>query len=328
MILFFTWIVYTREGQGSDFLNVMASVTLNAFFFFAYAYITAYILVPVFLVKRRFIFFSFIFLILGFLLTFVKYHFSDLLFYSTVTTYPTGSTPQLNAAYFVTNTKDMSFIVAVFIIAKYAKDNHYKQRRLHELHDQQASSEIRVLKNQLDPHIIFNNLNNLYSISLTNSEKLPENISKLRALLDYYFHKGQKSLVRVTEELQVIEDYIGLEKLRYTGRLKLDYFTDYNFGGKQIVPFLLFSIVENCFQHGCADDSGNIWIMIKITALNDGLSMIASNSKPANILIDSSASANSRGSITRMLSVFYPGRHALKIDERDDSYTLDMKISL
>lgn len=328
MIALFTWIVYFRGQTSITFSSALLAVILNAFFFLAYAYLTAYLLVPKLLMKRRFLLFLLLFLAGGFLLTFLKYIFSDYLFYDAITSGLVTAHDKLDVAYLLVNTKDMTFIVSVFIIVKYAKDNRFKQRRLRELSDQQFQAEIRILRNQLDPHVIFNNLNNLYSLSLNNSAALPVNLSRFRRILEYYFKKGDLPKVSVEEELGLIDDFIGLEKLRYAGRLKIEFNKKGLFGEKQIVPFLLFSIVENCFEHGCADNSGMMWIRIAVQSEGDGIIFHASNSLPDHYFTGSADDSGAPVSISRWLSVFYPDKHSLRVNDRDQRYAVDLKLKL
>jgi sensor histidine kinase YesM len=328
LVTLFSWVVNFR-GQGSvTFSSAVLSVTLNAFFFLTYAYLTAYLLVPKLLMKRRFLLFFVLFLAGGGLLTSMKYIFSDYLFYDAIAQGSLTAHGKLDLTYLLVNTKDMTFVVSVFIIVKYAKDNRFKQRRLRELSEQQFQAEIRILRNQLDPHVIFNNLNNLYSLSLNNFSALPINLARFRRILEYYFKRGEVPKVFVEEELNLIDDFIGLEKLRYAGRLKIEFSRKGDFGEMQIVPFLLFSFVENCFEHGCTDNSGMMWIRIAVQSENDGIIFHASNSLPQHYV---TGAANDFGTLvgtSRLLSVFYPDKHSIRVNDRDQRYAVELKLKL
>jgi sensor histidine kinase YesM len=328
IIVFFSWIVSFRGQASITFSSAVLAVTLNAFFFLTYAYLTAYLLVPKLLMNRRFFLFFVLFLAGGVLLTSLKYIFSDYLFYDAITAGSVNVHEKLDVAYILVNTKDMTFIVSVFIIVKYAKDNRFKQQRLRELSDQQFQAEIRILRNQLDPHVMFNNLNNLYSLSLNNFSALPVNLSRFRRILEYYFKKGDVPKVFVEEELSLIDDFIGLEKLRYASRLKIDYSKKGVFTEMQIVPFILFSIVENCFEHGCTDNSGIMWIRIAVQSEIDGITFHASNSLPEYYFAGSADDSGMPVNISRLLKVFYPDKHSIRVNERYQRYAVDLKLKL
>lgn len=120
------------------------------------------------------------------------------------------------------------------------------------------------MKSQLKPHFLFNTLNNIYFLSITNSKATSASISQLSDILDYTLHKGHKKLVDISEELKIVNDYIELERLRYDERLKISKFEKIEFSG-YIPPLLYLSFVENAFKHGAEKTSGDIKVKISIT---------------------------------------------------------------
>jgi hypothetical protein len=329
MILIFSWLVYLRDESGLDFLLVVRGVSGNSFFFFAYAYIVAYLLVPILLSRKRYILFALSFLISGMLISSIKFVFSDYLFYTTIAADLSGRMRVLDFSYILVNTKDMTFIVAIFLIAKFSKDNYHIRIRLKELHDQQIRSEIKLLKNQLDPHVVFNNLNNIYSLSLNNSDLLAENLGRFKSILHYYFIEGKGPMVELEKELQNIESFICLEKLRYGDRLTVEFEVEGPQERKKIVPFVLFSFVENCFEHGCSIDYGKAWIRIIVKIEKDSLVFHASNSKPENVLNSETKSDRRDVKTTKnKLDLLYPGKYLLRIEDGTDKYSLDLKLRM
>ena len=324
MISIFSWVVFMREGETRGIGNIIASVTANSVFFFGYAYLTAYLLVPKLLLRRRILYFILAFLSSGILISILKFTVSDYIFYSAISADLNSRSFPLNLSEIVVNTKDMTFIVAIFLIAKYARDNYKINRRLGEVRDHQIRSEIKLLRNQLNPHVVFNNLNNIYSLALNNSPTLAQNITNLRSVLSYYFRDGKEDTVPIHTELEVIRNYISLEKLRYGDRLKVDFKTEGEMLGN-IVPFVLFSFIENCFEHGCSIDSGIAWIKVHVISNKNSLVFHASNSRPLNLLVENS---NKGSDLRSRLELLYPGRHILRIDDRKDMYCVDLKLKL
>ncbi|MCF8346140.1 MAG: histidine kinase, partial [Bacteroidales bacterium] len=219
MNLLFTWVLMMRGDNAGSLGDAMQNVFVNSIFFFGYAYITAYLLVPRFLTKGRYLLFAFLFFFAGITLSWLKFIFSDYVFYTAI-----GGDLALriiapDLSQILVNTKDMTFIVALFLIAKYTKDNYTVRNRLAHLQDDQIRSEIRLLRNQLDPHVVFNNLNNLYTLGVNYSPEVFVNLGRLRSVLSYYLLDGSKSKVKFSRELQAIGDFLALEKLRYGERL-------------------------------------------------------------------------------------------------------------
>ncbi len=329
MNLLFTWVIAMRSGQDQQLQEIARNVLINSFFFFGYAYLTAYVLVPLLLSRGKYIMFIIFFLLAGSLISWLKFIFSDYLFYSVIGNDPGSKIGAADLSRILVNTKDMTFIVALFLIAKYTKDNHQVNSRLAMLQDDQLRSEIRLLRSQLDPHVVFNNLNNLYCLSLNHSPAVSANLGRLRSVLSFYFVDGKKEKVNLSRELQAIGDYLNLEKLRYGDRISVDYRTEGDPGQKEIFPLVLFPFIENCLEHGCSTESGSAWIRIWVKVESDALTFHASNSKPATVpeaLGD--VIGRRKSGPAEKLDLLYPGKHILRVENRKDLYSVDVKLKL
>lgn len=151
------------------------------------------------------------------------------------------------------------FISIMFIIRyKDEKENSVR------LQKEKAELELKSLKSQLNPHFLFNTLNNIYSLSLSNSDQTSTSISQLSDILDYILYKGQKKWVSVAEEIAVINHYIALESLRYHDeRLKIDRKIILN-TSNSVPPLLYLTLVENAFKHGAGKSSDPTTIKIEL----------------------------------------------------------------
>lgn len=133
-----------------------------------------------------------------------------------------------------------------------------------QLEKEKTELELKSLKSQLNPHFLFNTLNNIYSLSISHSDKTSQSISQLSDILDYILYKGQKKWVSVADELSIIDDYIALESLRYSDeRLKITKkltLTTPN----SIPPLLYLTLVENAFKHGAGKSSEQTEIKIEL----------------------------------------------------------------
>ncbi len=132
-----------------------------------------------------------------------------------------------------------------------------------KLQKEKSELELQSLKSQLHPHFLFNTLNNIYSLSVSNSDKTSRSISQLSDILDYILHKGQQKWVSIAEELAVIDDYIALESLRYRDeRLKVNKKIILH-SSNLIPPLLYLTLVENAFKHGAGKNAGHTEIHIE-----------------------------------------------------------------
>ena len=131
---------------------------------------------------------------------------------------------------------------------------------------------------KIDPHFLFNTLNNLYSFVLMNSPKAPDMIMKLSAMLDYVLYKSQVDKVPLKDEVEAIENFVGLEQTRYGDRLHV-YSSIKGDLTTTISPLILLSIVENAFKHGASGDIDEPKINIDIYSNGSGIHCAVQNTK-------------------------------------------------
>ena len=243
MVLLFAWVAYSRSGEPASFWSGYLMVFTNALFFFGYAYITVYLLIPKFLLKRKILVFFIVFVLTGLALSLLKFLFSDYIFYQAIA--PENATPGnlISLQALLVNTKDMTFIVAVFALAKFARDHTTLELNNRELQRKELEAELKLIEHQMDPHVIFNNFNNLYSISIYRPEYLKPTVKKLKAILHYLFQESKSDKVMLAKEVEMINNYIGLETLRYGDRLKVRFETEGHMNGLKIAPLILYSFV-------------------------------------------------------------------------------------
>ena len=166
------------------------------------------------------------------------------------------------------------------IAIKLLKSFYIKQKENQLLTRENANAELQLLKAQIHPHFLFNTLNNIYSFTLSKSSEAPALVEKLSDTIHYMITDCKTDTVQLQKELKMLEDYIGLEKVRYGERLELSLDITNDYQNKSIAPLLMIPFVENCFKHGSSMTLGKQWIRLKITLHNDVLDFNLSNSKP------------------------------------------------
>ena len=329
MVLLFSWVAHSRSDPGGSFLDVFLMVLVNAVVFFGYAYLTVYLLIPKILVKRRVFLFLAAFILGGIALSGLKFLFSDYLFYQAIS--PENASPghTLNLADLLVNTKDMTFIVAIFAIVKYARDHYVLKSNIRELQQKGLEAEIKLLEHHMDPHVIFNNFNSLSSISLNRPEYLKTTVKKLRSVLHYLFRESKLEKVSLSREIEMIENYIGLEKLRYGERLKISYDNKGSTQGLEIAPLILYPFVENCFVHGAGEDPDQSWIRINLSVTESKLRFCAANSVSEN-KGQKRTRDKKRGNENsiRRLEIQYPNNHRLTILDRQNEHVVELNVRL
>jgi len=303
-------------------------VLINAFFFFGYAYLCIYVFIPKLLVQKKIGLFIALFLISGVALSALKYLVSDLAFYYVISPENGLTDGSVRLSDLLTNTKDMTFIVALFAIVKYARDHYLLESNIRELQQKWLEVEIKLLEHQMDPHVIFNNFNSLYSISLNKQALLGETVKKLQSVLHYLFRESKFGEVELSREIEMIENYIGLEKLRYGERLDVKYEMEGKPQGLKIAPLILYPFVENCFVHGAGEDPDHSWIHVRMSINGNKLHFCASNSVSGRRQNISGNGRSGNENSVRRLEIQYPNSHRLTILDRENKYVVELNISL
>lgn len=318
-VFVFASILFVQNNSGS-FLKTLWTVTVNAFFFFGYAYITIFLLIPELLITKKIGWFALIFILVGIALSALKLLVSDQMFYSAISPENISRKGVFNLHFIIVNTKDMTFIVALFCIVKYVKDYFYAEKMRELLAIETKQAQRKLIQSQFDPHFLFNTINNLYAISLLNPVKTIDVIGRIKVVLKYIIDEIQKEYANLESEIELVKNYVQLEKLRYGSRLKVDLNVDGNPHLYKIPPMILFYLLENSFKHGCSLDAGSPWINIEIKTGSDKIVLLVENSKPSNPVI-AGQTKNQLKQLRKRLDIIYkPNGYGLNISNKENKY--------
>jgi len=166
------------------------------------------------------------------------------------------------------------FGVAIKMLLHWRQSKEDYQKLSHD----KVEAELKFLKVQLNPHFLFNTLNNLYYLATEKSDKAPQAILQLSEMLDYVMHSSKATFVPLERELKQVENYIALELLRYEDRVRVT--TDFtgHLANHRIAPMILITLIENAFKHGVMPTTGKSWIRLSVEAQERGLSISIGNS--------------------------------------------------
>ncbi|MEQ1588049.1 MAG: histidine kinase [Cyclobacteriaceae bacterium] len=174
------------------------------------------------------------------------------------------------------------FGVAIKMLLHWRQSKEDYQKLMHA----RVESELKFLKAQLNPHFLFNTLNNLYYLTTEKSDKAPQAILQLSEILDYVMHTGKSVFVPLEKELKQVENYIALELLRYEDRVQVTTQFSGDLNKYEIGPMVLITLIENAFKHGVMPIAGKAWINITVAGKENRLFISISNSaistKPGN----------------------------------------------
>ncbi|WP_109438059.1 sensor histidine kinase [Aquimarina algiphila] len=210
---------------------------------------------------------------------------------------------------------------------KILRDYYENKIRLEKVQNEQKTSELNFLRSQVNPHFLFNTLNNLYSLSLKGSKKTPEALLQLSNLLSYTLYEGAEDKISLEKEIQHLNDYIELEKLRFGNRLHLKMEMDGDFNNIMITPLILIPVVENAFKHCSLNERGDVDIYIKI-AFDKGDLCIKTINPVANSKKDNTKHGIGVQNLSKRLEIIYPQRHTFRLEELNHKFYVDLCIQL
>ena len=215
----------------------------------------------------------------------------------------------------------MLLSTAVYVISSNFKNR--EQRK--SLENEKLNAELAFLRSQINPHFLFNSLNNIYSLAYQKSDKTPEAILKLSDIMRYMLYESNEETVLLAEEINYLHNYIDLQKLRFKEKVYVDFHVDIEEPEHRIMPLLLISFLENAFKHGVSTDA-SLPIRIHIDVNNGRLHFKAENAK--NQLNKDQTKGIGLANLQRRLQLGYPDRHTLNIVESDNYYSSELFLYL
>ncbi len=222
--------------------------------------------------------------------------------------------------------------VLLFTLLIKAVGHWVDQERLHQdTMREKLAAELNLLKAQVQPHFLFNTLNNLYALTLQSAPAAPQVVLKLSELMSYMLYESQSERILLEKEIAHIRNYITLEKLRYGDRLDVSLTASGETESKMIAPLLLIPFVENAFKHGVSDEMDDVWVTMDIKAKDGWLSLKVENSHAGGENRDARNTVTGGiglQNVKRRLDLLYPGAHKLTLTKGAEHYTVDLKIRL
>ena len=274
LILFLYVVFFGRKNsnyvQTFFFVGLLMPVTIGA------TYFLNYFLVPRFLMNERYGYFLlyFIYTLVGSI--FLEMVVAMLTFIVMAEIQIRNMSPASIDIFFLL----ASLLMVVFLGVAIKLLLHWRQSRedYQKLMREKVDTELRFLKAQLNPHFLFNTLNNLYYLSLEKSDKAPKAILQLSDMLDYVMRTSSLVWVPLEDELKQVENYIGLELMRYEDRVQVDTVVRGELKSFTIGPMILITLIENAFKHGVMKMAGKSWIKLSVDCTSDKILISISNS--------------------------------------------------
>lgn len=201
--------------------------------------------------------------------------------------------------------------------------NDYNKK---EIEAQKNLSELETLKNQLNPHFLFNSLNSIYSLTVKKSNDAPEAVITLSELMRYMLYEATNDFVPLQQEMDYIKNYIKLQRLRIVNNENVKINIRGTISTQKIRPLLFISYIENAFKYG-TDFKGNTEIKINISVIENELQFTCKN-LIGNIDKNNKELGIGMQNARERLLLLYPKKHSLDIKEVDTNFIVNLKLNL
>jgi sensor histidine kinase YesM len=201
------------------------------------------------------------------------------------------------------------------------------RERLAQLNEEKLQAELSSLKSQINPHFLFNTLNNIYVLSLKKDDRASEAIVHLSGLMRYVTKDANDYKIPLQTEIEYIRNYIELQKARLNNTTDVRFECSGDPGNKEITPLVLITYIENAFKHGINPDVDDCIVEITLQVTATGIKLSVFNKKVQACSKTESTGIGMSNTSDR-LKHFYPGKHTLQISENEETYSVTLSIEL
>lgn len=214
-----------------------------------------------------------------------------------------------------------------FGISKLFYDNFKLKQTAQKLRIEKQEAEMNYLKSQTNPHFLFNTLNNIYSLSRDKSDLAPESILRLSKILRFMLYETSGEFISVEQEMEIISDYIALEKMRYDDSLHINFKCEIENLKQPLPPLLLIPLVENAFKHGASETSNKPFVDINLSIYKQQLLFVVKNSTENKIGENKVKENIGLSNLRRQLELLYKD-YSLTVKQNESVFTVALKINL
>ena len=210
---------------------------------------------------------------------------------------------------------------------KLFQDWKEKEKQSEALKLEKTETELKYLKSQINPHFLFNTLNNIYGLSLENSKKVPNLILKLSDFLSFSLYETNEKLIPLTKEIDLIKNFIDLQTSRFEDRVHVSMSFPNNIENLSIPPMIFIPFVENAFKHSLKNETQKASVDIELKLENNMIVFVVENSKQKMDDISTQKGGLGLINITRRLDLLYKENYVLQIIDDEKTYKIHLKIN-
>jgi len=326
-VSFFLYQILSHQRSADiDWSTVLRVVSVQVMFAMLIGYLNYFIFLPVFLKDKKLGKY-----LIQFLLTFGVLITLRIVFGRYVIEGFTGGTGFLYTTRYVIQVVTTNLFIVIFLgMIRFAVDWFEFEARQKNVENERLTAELNFLKAQINPHFLFNTLNNLYYLAYTQSAKTTEVIAKLSQMMRYMIYDSNYPLVPLSKEVEYMENYISLERLRLNAEIPIRFKVE---GGNPqdflIAPLIFITFLENAFKHGVSNNVPTAWVDISIRLDGNECVYRVENSKVPLVKPEAGQKSGiGLQNVKRRLELSYPGKHRLSVENGVDKYCVQLNIQL
>lgn len=325
------WVLYIVLWSAHDlvfynnFRELLVGNAYNMLVYIPVVYLNIYFLVPKFLLKKKYT--NYILGIsLGIAATIFTSSWNHGLFYKYIKINLPTSELFLSAEGKIIIMTEILVLVGFTMTLYLLKEWYQKERYTREIEQKRLETELNLLRNQMNPHFLFNSLNSIYLMLDKDHQAGREMLLQFSDILSHQLYETNKDQITLKKEVENLKNYIGIEQIRHDDMAQVSLNFPTNLNGQKVAPMLLLPIVENAFKHG--QSSNGYWIDIDLEVMeNQNLSF-----KVANSYTNGKPATDKKGiglaNLKRRLELIYPEQHQLEVEKQAGFFSVQLNLKL
>jgi two-component system, LytTR family, sensor histidine kinase AlgZ len=322
--VYISFIIYARSSfQRPDDINwsrVLSTSAMHIIPAMLFSYLNYFYLIPQYLSRKRVALF-----IAFFLIGLVVFVYSRIYMERYFIDGFTEKEEYLYRTRFIVSSFFSFLSIALFVsLLRFAVEWMDIQTTRKEMEKEKLTAELNFLKAQVNPHFLFNTLNNLYYLAYSKSDNTTEVIEKLSAMMRYMIYDSNTPQVQLIKEIDYMQNYISLEKLRLNDKVKINFTIDGDTDTVRIVPLVLITFLENAFKHG-ASNSGS-WVSASLHCTPKQLRFEVANNKSTRPTTEEKSGIGLQN-VRRRLDLSYPNQHQLQIEDSPAEFRVQLVLT-
>lgn len=321
---FYIYAFSSRPGRDVTLLKLLTFSILQLSFAMLVAYLNYFIFLPRFLKNQKiwkyFLEFGFPFVLLITVRVFFQRYLMD--GYSHHERY-------FYSNFYIVQLAFDTLLITIFVgMLRFATGWFELEAKRKQMENDKLVTELKFLKAQINPHFLFNTLNNLYYLAYSQSANTTEVIAKLSQMMRYMIYDSNYPKVPLTKEIEYMQNYISLERLRLNNEVPIDFVIEGNTDNILVTPLIFITFLENAFKHGVSANTAGSWVKIHFKISENEFIYTVENSKLKNIKSEKEESGFGLQNLRRRLELSYPDRFELITNDLPDRYFVQLSLNL